>query len=70
MTFAIVSMLKLKTQGIKFLSPFYPHALYHPFRACLTLTSNHQKDWTISSKEGVIGMVSLIKHGQAFLSNY
>jgi len=63
MTFAIESVLNLKAEGIIFLGPFNPHSFQHPRGTSFSLSSNHQKDWTITSlgEEAIIGEIPLHK---------
>jgi hypothetical protein len=52
-------VFELEAQSIKLFCPLNPHALYHPFWASFTFTTNHQEDRAISFKESIIGMIPL-----------
>ena len=61
MTFPIISVFQLKTQGTELLCPFDPHSLHHPFRLGFPFTTYHQENRPVSLKEGLIRVVPLQK---------
>lgn len=54
-------MLQLEAKGLELAGPFNPHALDHPSRAGLALSTDHKENRPITVKEAIVCVVTL-KH--------